>query len=146
MIKKIDPVHHVRQNMNMYLGREEVVQDELATFIVDDALVLGAQRTIIVRSEGWWVIGADIDWLLTGHQKEIEDVFCGILPLLGGGQNASRREILLTAFTDNIVTMKNNDLIQTVIKGEGAPEIVLSLFQEYPTKFERLIAFQLKSQ
>lgn len=144
-IKTKTPLEHVRQNPTMYLGKDSVLPDELAMFIANDALNLGAKFTAIARLESWWVVGADIDWLLIGHEEHPEDLFFRLLPLEGGGQNALRREILLAAFAKDIRTIESGSLSQTIIQGsdEECFDGIFSLFEEFPQKFQRLLAFRV---
>lgn len=144
-INKIDPILHIRQNKKMYLGREDVNQDFLATNIADDALVLGASTVVIKKEKGWWIIAADVDWLMAGHNEDLKAIFQKILPLKNAGQNAIRREVLLTAFVDDILTWNPKISEMEVIKGESTREIVANYQSEVLFKFaKRALAFRIK--
>ena len=123
MIKKIDPLAHVLENKKMYLGRDDVEPDILASFIIDDALVLGAQTVFTKRHKEWWFIGSDFDWLSKGHDKEILYLFSNIVPLENGSLNAVRREILLMAFAKNVMTWRKGEPSSDLIKGEFSGDI-----------------------
>lgn len=104
MIKKIDPIDHIRRNVKMYLGRTEVVPEIIVSFIVNDAIVLGAKNVIVKNCSDWWLIASEMDWLRVGNDNPILQLFQKFVTLEGGGQNAVRREIILSAFANNIIT------------------------------------------
>ncbi len=139
-IELSDAIPHIKNNKKMYLGADIVHPDILATYIADDALVLGAGQIIIRHDESWYIVGADIDWLMKGHDRNLSDIFSCLLPLEGGGQNALRREPVLMAFARDIVLATDTDDI-TVIKGNYESELVEKFLSENAGNISRVFAF-----
>jgi hypothetical protein len=109
--KIVDPVSHVRRAKVMYLGREEVIPQNLATNLINDALTLGATRVEVHHCGKWWLVSSADDWLVRETDVTIEETFRRLVPLVGGGLEALRREILLTAFASAVFTKKGDDLL-----------------------------------
>jgi hypothetical protein len=107
----VDPVSHVRRRKVMYLGREEVAPEDLATNLVNDALTLGVASVEVHHCGDWWMVSCAEDWLARENDFTIEETFRSIVPLVGGGLEASRREILLTAFASDVFAKKGEDML-----------------------------------
>lgn len=80
-----DVVAHVRRHKVMYLGREEVIPQNLATVIANDALTLDVSKVEIHHCGDWWLISCEEDWLIKKNEFTIEDTFKKLVPLAGGG-------------------------------------------------------------
>lgn len=140
-IKIFDTIEHIRNNREMYLGTDTVHPDVLATYIANDALVLGASQVIITYQNFWYIVAADIDWLMKGHDRGLREIFTRTLILEGGGQNAFRREPLIMAFAEHIVLAKNIDDI-CVIKGDYHVGIIEKFLSEnLHSNIKRIFAF-----
>lgn len=109
-----DVIAHVRRRKTMYLGREEVIPENLITALVNDALTLGTQAVEVRHRENWWMVSSEEDWLIRGHQCTVEQVFKKLVPLAGAGPEVIRNEVLLAAFASIVFTRKGGELIQIV--------------------------------
>lgn len=108
----VDALSHVRRRKVMYLGpRGEVVPEDLATNLANDALTLGVASVEVHHCGDWWMVSSAEDWLARENNFTIEETFKNIVPLVGGGLEASRREILLTAFASVVFTKKDKDVL-----------------------------------
>jgi len=139
MIKKIDPIEHIRKRRDLYLGKEGLVCPEvLATNIATDALMLGVEEIVVSRHGAWWVVRSRDDWFELNKGFEEEDVFNKIVPVYGAPLETFRREILLMAFADNIFVVK--DGVTRLVKGslQGA----LYWYKGLPLE-GRAIAFEI---
>jgi hypothetical protein len=142
-IKVFDTIEHIKKNKEMYLGTNTVHPDVLASYVANDALVLGASKVIISYENYWYIIGSNIDWLMKGHDRRLQEIFTRSLILEGGGQNAFRREPLIMAFAEHIVLAKNKDDI-TVIKGSCDFNLIRKILNEYLNlNIKRILAFSL---
>lgn len=143
-IETIDFLDHIKKNPKMYLGKEKALPDELSTIIANDAIVLGASLILIKVLSPWFIVAADLDWLSVGHDKDIQDVFRRMLPLIGAGQNAFRREPILMAFANNIVVAdEKKDFV--VIKGNSEGIEIDEIIKEFGSikTIKRILAFSI---
>ena len=62
-MKIIDPIEHIRSHPDMYLWGGSASPSDLASRLTADALLLGASRTLVVHTDQWWAVAADVDWL-----------------------------------------------------------------------------------
>lgn len=100
----VNALEHVRRNPSMYLGGQGKVSGQsLAARLVFDVIDLGALPVDVRRAEDWWIISASLDWLYAAGSTP-ERLFHNVVPFPEAGDNSCRREILLTAFADAVVT------------------------------------------
>lgn len=116
MLTLINTIEHLKKARRMYLQSEGDCGEELAVNLLDDASTLGVQDVYKDFIDGWWVVWSVYDWLKIENDYSIIDTFNKLVPLIGGGLNAVRREVLLTAFAKDVLTIKDNKI--ELIKGE----------------------------
>ena len=98
----IDPIRAILRSPKMYLGGEGKPSGELlAARLMHTLILLDALPAQVSRSDSWWIIRSDKDWLLT--EDAVLQAFTRILPFPEAGVNAMRDEVLLTAFADAVV-------------------------------------------
>lgn len=134
-----DAVAHVRKRKAIYLGSEDVAFENLATNLINDALTLGVRHVDVRHWGEWWLVSSEEDWLLRENQFSIEETFRRLVPLIGGGREALRREILLTAFAAAVFTRKNDEIIW-ILGGENADQMLLEYLTQIPQK-HRVVGF-----
>jgi len=139
MIRKIEPVEHVQKRKEMYLEHEEIIPESIAAKVVSDALTLGVEEIWVRHYDTWWIIGSADDWLQYDSSFSIEEAFTKIIPLPDGPPEAFRREILLTAFADNVFIKKDQEIIK--IKGSLPSD---NNWLDNPPRGHRIIAFEFK--
>jgi hypothetical protein len=139
-----DAVEHVKKRKLMYLGSEDVVPEKIAAFIANDALILKVEKIYIEHWHNWFLVRSPEDWLTYQNDFTIEETFCRLIPLVGGGANALRREILSTAFASDVFTMKGGKII--VIKGEHPIDAGLTnLLKSIPDSY-RVVGFRVSKE
>lgn len=136
MISKIDPIEHVRKRSSLYLEHDEFIPETVASKVAADALTLGAREVWLRHYGTWWLIGSRDDWF--DDNTSVERPFREIVGLPSGYENSFRREILLTAFADNVFVKKGENVF--VIKG-NLPEGV-NWLNTLPED-HRIVAFDL---
>ena len=141
-VEKINVLEHMRRSKDMYLGREEVVPEYLATLIANDALTLGVKQVTVTHCNDWWLISSEDDWLQIENVYGIEDTFHKILPLVGGGLESMRREIFLTAYASAVFTRKDDKLLQIVGSVEANDHQLADCLKMIP-KGNRIVGFKL---
>ncbi len=90
------------------------------------------------------MVGSDVDWLTNHKEHSVKELFVRIVALPQAGPNSMRAEILLTAFTEAVITMTGNDCLR--IKGDIPPEAEIWSTMKSQTHLKRLVAFRLNSQ
>ena len=116
---------------------------ELATHVLGDALIASATETCTIRLRDWWVIGSDVDWLTNHKQYTMVELFARIVPLSEAGANSMRAEILLTAFTEAVITIGGDDCL--TIKGDVPADADIWRMMKSRAHLKRIVAFRLNS-
>lgn len=142
MINSINPIETIRNNLEMYLGVNQVIPARIASFITEDIFDLGGSRIILENRDNWYSIAADIDWLKVGHQDEVEELFKKFFPLKNGRLNSFRREILLSAFARDVATYEITSDAFLLVKGK-CDKTTIELFLKDINKFKRILVFRI---
>ena len=137
----VDAVGYVSKRPEQFFRTGAPEPIELVTHIVSETFVLGGGETCAVRSGDWWIIRSDVDWLGTHPDYAAEALFFHIVALPEAGPNSMRAEILLTAFTQKVVTVSASGRL--IIKGEVAPTEEIWQLIESCAGWKRAIAFCL---
>jgi DNA gyrase/topoisomerase IV subunit B len=122
----INSLDHVREHPEMYLGGREPTSYTLASGLVECALISQAKRLeVAVLDDRWIAVCADADWISPNVSKSfkrrtINEAVSSIMPLFGGGQNAMRYEVVVTAFSENLAIKSHGDWI--LVTGELPPQ------------------------
>jgi hypothetical protein len=110
----VDALAHLRKNPSMYFRSGQFSALEMATRLVGEAILRGAQKVSVDRDGEWYLVSADVDWL-----AEIErDPFNEVIPFPEAGANSMLQDVLLTAFAGDVFTVASGELRK--IKG-GSP-------------------------
>ena len=136
-----DAVSYVRKSPEHFFRAGSPDPIELATHVLGDALAAGATETC-TRHIGDW-IGSNVDWLANHKQCTIKELFNRIVPLPGAGANSMRSEILLTSFTEAVITIGKDDCL--TIKGDVSEDADIWCTMKSQHHLKRLVAFRLTS-
>ena len=131
-----DAVGYVANHPGMFFRRGAYSPEELAAHVASEALLSGVSDLVVSRHGPWWIIRSSTDWFA---DPSALDWFHRLVPFPEGGQNASRSEVLITAFAVDVIT----------VDGEGDRHVVKgvaddSLDREFTVvpRGGRLIAFR----
>jgi hypothetical protein len=136
----IDPIEHIRRRKEMYVpgGHPDPIYP--ASRLAGDALLLGATRVEMGRSDEWWWVAADFDWISSSGVSD-QEIFSRVVPLPEAGANSMRGEVLLTAFASAVVTVVGNT--PRILAG---PEDLkaLRLLASFSSGRPRLVGFRME--
>ncbi len=135
--KASDPVGYVTSHPEIFLNYTGVHFHELATKIITDIVTLDCFPATIDIVDGWWVVMSPRNWLEIDASVSIRDLFSQLIPNPKAGQNASRNEIVVNAFANNIFVSKKGSI--ELVKGELKNAIVEYIQETYQEQY--LIAF-----
>jgi hypothetical protein len=109
LIRVSDPIAHIRNNPKMYLGVAVPCASTLVSALVEIIIKEGSDAVSVNRRGDWWLVAASMDWLTLANLS-VEDAFSTLLPapILGG--LSVRPEILMAAFSLNVVTAGRDGL------------------------------------
>lgn len=85
--------------------------------IVRAALNCGAKDVAVHRVDSWFFISSLTDWLVEDGRDVSERAFSRICSYKAGGDNSMRPEVLLTAFTNSVITVSASGV--RVVKGSS---------------------------
>ena len=75
-----------------------------------DAVSLGCSSLVVEKQFDFWIIASNKNWVGINNPHGLEKIFSRLTPNPNAGQNASRSEILLNAFIDNVVFMSKTQI------------------------------------
>ena len=129
-IKKVgDSLSYVKQHPEMFLSYGKVQLHELAAKIVVDVVSLGVFPVMVDYVNDWWVVSAPENWMGMDNELSINELFSKLVPNPKAGQNASRNEVVLHAYAENVFVY--SDGRDHLIKGSKDVVVV----DEIKTKF-----------
>lgn len=101
-IQLLDVDDHLHKHQEMYFGSRGANPESIASSVAEGALTLGARRTMVAESDGWWFVCADIDWLPAARIKgdNNESVFGCLYAFPEAGVNWYRSEAMTRVFSD----------------------------------------------
>lgn len=108
-----DAISYVRKNPHLFLSYSStgVRAEEIASKIIFDAMIQGADRLDIKKIGNWISIASDINCWDFGEKYSIRDLFEKIIPFPEGGANACRSEILVGAFSDSFAVVSDELIV-----------------------------------
>ena len=118
-IQKVDPISFVRKNANFFFRGKASFNNQILSYLVLEALTLNAKFINIYDVGRWKVISADIKWFQQEHSAE--SIFNSLVPFPEIGPNETRFEILVNAFSENVICCDFGRV--QLIKGSGDEEI-----------------------
>lgn len=124
-----DAVAHLRCHAEMHLGRLEASRAQLASFLVSDALNLGALHCSCLVSNRWTIISADVNWTRQGRggNRPYAELFRIWVPLPEAGLEEVRHEIYLVAFAADVFVANGQEI--EIIQGISPPADVTALLK-----------------
>jgi hypothetical protein len=127
-----DAIAHLRRYPEMHLGRPEATRAQLASFLVSDALNLGAQHCSCSVLSQWTIVSAEVDWTRRGRggDRPYAELFRILVPLPEAGLEEIRHEIYLRAFAADVFVASRQAI--EVIQGAPPPADVAALLTEQP--------------
>lgn len=140
-----DPIWTIRK----FFLRDENLNSNLsapflASQLVRNLNITGSLPVHVDCVDGWWIVVSDKDWLIQPDRPVSMQNFHHIVPFPEAGREASRSEILLTAFASAVVTCGATDGM-TWITGDPNKWLLPPKILEYflrPT-LGRAVAFKL---
>jgi hypothetical protein len=138
-----DPIKWLISHKKQFLWQKDIGL-QLAINIVNDAIILSEGPVTILNKEKWWIIGSEIDWIIKESIDVDETFFFNIIPSLQDTQNSIRGEVLLTAFAEDVVTIREG--VSNIIKGTLNNDIHFLLDLQKDNCWKRLVAFRLCCQ
>lgn len=110
---------YIRAHSEMYLPPGGLpLAAKLVGLLVADSLALRVQDVHITRSGEWCAVSADCDWLGLGkNTSAVHELFRNALPLPEAGVNSIRHEVVVAAFSRDVLTSLNGEVV--VIANDG---------------------------
>jgi hypothetical protein len=140
-IPALDPFQFARAHSEYYFRSGESNLRELVERLVSDALILGCRHVEAVNLNGWAVVAAELDWIMTPSRVPVsEDVaFRGFFGFPESGDNEIRGEGVVAAFCNTVVTSSASGV--RIVQGELAPnDPIFSYLRSQ--KWQRAVAFR----
>jgi hypothetical protein len=111
-LQVLTPLEAVQHLPQFFFKDGEFTPEGAVEHLRSEGAVVGVDVSV-EEVDGWWIVSGD-DWLPAGQQAE---VFNRLMPFPEAGMvNASRKEVLLTAFTQVVLTSFDGEV--SVIKDE----------------------------
>jgi len=102
--KSNDAIKFIRDNPQIFFGNQTLPDGyTLASALFRDIALHDALPLKITKTNNWWVLIADKDWLKSQEGGAV-NVFSQMLPFPPAGTNACRAEVLVTAFAKAVIT------------------------------------------
>jgi hypothetical protein len=136
MVRILKGIDWMREHPEMFLALLPPQGRDLSGRLAHEALLMGAQNIQVTKSDEWWIISADSDWL-DSPDVGVQEFFERVVPFPEGGRNAHRYEILLTAFATKIITKSSKGTL--IVKGTESIELA-----PIAPGVARIIAFSLR--
>ncbi len=105
-----DAVGYVRSHPEIFFQSGLYNPQEVLLKLVTDAISLGCTPLVIDQCFGFWVISANKNWVDIDNPHGLEKVFSRLTANPKAGQNASRSEVLLNAFAENVIFMNKEQI------------------------------------
>ena len=135
---KFDVIEMIRANPARFLPGGAVTEERLALRLLSDLLAIPGRLAAGFRLNDWWIVASDADWLNCGAVADIHDHFHRVVPFPEAGVNSMHAEVLLTAYTDHVLTTDGTERL--TIKGREDSD-VFRMMQAYPD-WKRMVAFR----
>lgn len=110
-LKIIDSLSFVKKNKAIFFNKEDIDNLDLINRVILDPISLGATPIVVDIVFGWNIIASKKNWLKIDTNLSTKELFQSLVSNPKAGQNASRNEILLTAFSNNVITNGDGDLV-----------------------------------
>ncbi len=138
-----DALEFIRKRPEMFTANGVPTPAFIAHGIAGDAIVLGATSVRVFSHCDWWVVSADIDWLVSPCRCPAppREAFFRMLAFPELAVNSIRHEILANAYASSVVSISKSD--RFIVKGDIAKhdEIWLHMLHENE---ERSVALRME--
>jgi hypothetical protein len=135
------PVEAVRRLEHWFFGPEGFSARKAIDYILEEAALCGSSNVQVDRVSDWWILSSVDDWLPS--EEDGLSAFQALLPYPQAKPNGARVEILLTAFSEVVVTSKDGSgAVVNDRTGRGEGVAWLRNHREYLSNFGRVIAFR----
>ncbi len=119
-IKSInDPFKEIRQRPEMYWPTGPSSHNLIGS-IVEQLVILGCSNIRVNRTEDWYIVGANDDWLspILPEGKPLDFIFTNMIPFQEAGVGgAPRVEIFVYDFSESVVAWHEGKSVQ--LKGKS---------------------------
>jgi hypothetical protein len=136
-----DSIEFVRANRAQFLGAAIPDLRDLASLLVVDALVLGAEDVSVLRRDEWYIVSSTFDWLLVDTKLNEFESFKRIQVFHKHRKNSNRSNILIAAFSANVITFSPAGEVLE-IKGCDSKEILENVKLMEEIRGRRAILFR----
>lgn len=133
-----DAIQFVRRNPSMFFPSGEPDGLSCAHQLVAEALALGGTEVFVLRHASWWAVGSTLDWFLADRSGR--EQFEAILPLPEVGVNASRVEVVIAAFAQDVSTLHGDQV--EVLQGASPPRELVARLRDRATV--RAVLYRLR--
>jgi len=113
-----DSIQFIRKNASMFFPNGEPKAVLCAQHLVAEVLALGGTDVAVLRDASWWAVGSNVEWFLA--DRTTREQFACLIPLPEVGPNASRVEVVIAAFAQDLATLGGPEL--EVLHGATPPE------------------------
>jgi hypothetical protein len=120
-----DAVAAIQRNPVFYCG-EPPRGARLAAALARDLIEYGDLPVSVDFLEGWWIVACEKDWL-AGEGRSV--YWSRIIPTPEVARESMRSEVLLTAFSNGLLTMAERK-VQWIVKGPEIPKALENLIKQ----------------
>lgn len=136
-LKVEEPLEVVRRLENLFFGEDGFSAERAIELIRAEARACDVHKLQVEESDGWWVVAASRDWL--PPEGELR-VFTEVVHFPEWGVNASRPEILLTAFA-RVVLTSHDGTVTVIVDSPARADEATKRFAEWFARDARVIVF-----
>lgn len=129
----------IRMRPDRFLPPGEVSAEILACRLLGDILIRERRLAVAIRLNAWWIVASDEDWLPNYPEERGRDPFTSILAFPEAGPNSMHAEVLITAFSRDVVTFADRQ--ERTVQGES--DDALREFVGQHPEWRRCVAFRL---
>ncbi len=134
-IKMVDSLKYVASHPEIFINEGADLFHELASRIVSDVISFDCLPVAVDFCLDWWVVSSPKNWL--DVDRPVSELFTNLIPNPKAGRNASRNEIVVNAFADNVIVCQQGHV--ELIKGKVDEALINEIKSKYPNMY--LIAF-----
>ena len=141
MIQVLSGIELIRQKPQMYFAGA-VTASAISSYLVDDALRLGAGHVRVDSVQRWWIVSADVDWLRLPEDRviSIDRLFVGLHPY-PSRINGIRSEVFVGAFAETAYVASPGEF-SAVVGDAPLPEAISRVL--CPPPCVRSVAFVVR--
>lgn len=137
-LKIFSPLETVRRLESWYFDDEGFSAARAVEYIRAEARTSGVETLDVTEIDGWWILAANQDWLPS--EEDGLRPFRELVHFPEAGVNASRSEILLTAFARVVITAREGRATVVSDREHRADE-AMARFAQWLTGRTRVIVF-----